>query len=615
MRKDSSVRTRLTRATALGAGSLAVAFGLLGAGTAQAANFEVGEVTINTQVSISAGFGIRTEGRDGRLICPANLPGVGTSTTCNGDNGNLNFDSGDFVNAPVRVQGEVEASWQNFTVYARGQAFYDYIYDNGDLAFMGGAANYRDLAGRQTEAGQNTASHGYEIMDLWVRGKFDIGDNQLIAKIGQQSISWGEALFTPLSFAQVNSFDISKLRQPGAELRDAVRSMPAALLTYEVGSGLSVEAFYQFEFRPTIADASGSFFSTSDIVGQGGTGFGAGQDYDVIFPNVGGFSSPVYVQDDENNDGKNYGVAMRYFSPELNNTEFGLYYANITARLPVPTFVTPAVLTASPFVNANNGRLEVTYLEDVKMLGTSFNTSIDALGVSLAGEVAWMHDYPLLIDGESFATAYICALIPAPGAPCSAVGFPNQVSTQNGLTAGMPGQRIEGFVRDDIYTFMLRGIKTLGGSDFPTSAIGANSISLIAEFGGVYADLPNEKILAFDVFGNGTPGSGAFTDPLTGKYEAATDFSVGVTAVASASYPDAFAGVNLTPSLRYATGLYGNSPVAAGYIERASALSFQLDADYLLAWRGSIGYTTYFGGRQNPLNDRDFFSASISYTF
>jgi hypothetical protein len=607
----------LTRATALGAGSLAVAFGLLGAGTAQAANFEVGEVTINTQVAISAGFGIRTEGRDGRLICPANLPGVGTSTTCNGDDGDLNFDSGDFINAPVRVQGEVEATWQNFTVYARGQAFYDYIYDNGDLAYEGGFGGYRDLAGRQTEAAQNTSSHGYEIMDLWVRGKFDIGDNQLIVKLGQQSISWGEALFTPLSFAQVNSFDIGKLRQPGAELRDAVRSMPAALITYEVGSGVSVEAFYQFEFRPTIADPAGSFFSTSDIIGQGGTGFGASQDYDVILPGAGGFSTPVHVQDSENSDGKNYGIALRYFSPELNNTEFGLYYANVTARLPVGTFYTPATLTASPFINANNGLLDVHYLEDVKMLGTSFNTSIDPLGISLAGEVAWMHDYPLLIDGETYASAYICALFPAPGVPCGflPVDLENQLSNKDGLTAGMPGQRIDGYTRDDIYTFMLRGIKTLGGSDFPTSAIGASSISLIAEFGGVYADLPSDKVLAFDVFGNGTPGNGAFTDPLTGKYEAATDFSVGVTAVASATYPDVFASINLTPSIRYATGLYGNSPVAAGYIERSSALGFQLDADYLLAWKGSIGYTTYFGGRQNPLNDRDFFSASLTYTF
>lgn len=666
MRTDSFVRTRLARGTALGLGSLALAFGVLGISDAKASNFQIGEVEFNTQVTISAGFGVRTEKRDNRLICAQNYSGPGIpSATCNGDDGNLNFDRGDLIYAPVRAQGEIEASWENFTVYARGQAFYDAVYDRGDFSEQGGIYGYRDLSGKQTDDARHTASHEYELMDLWVRGRFDIGDNQLIVKLGQQSISWGEALFSPLSLVQINALDQAKLRQPGAELRDAVRAMPAALVTFEVGGGLSVEGFYQFEFRPSRSDPAGSFFSTTDVGGRGGTGFGGSQDYDVNLPNAGGISTPMADTYEASHDGDNWGVSARYFSPALNNTEFGLYFANITPRSPVPTFLiaddanfisaaelptaapalvgramqnfmaqnpgaTPAqqaaalaqfsspagLVSLATAANAANSRLQLSNPGDLQMLGGSFNTSIDALGISLAGEFVWMHDLPILIDSETYATAFVCGLIPVPGAPCGAFGRANQLSSFMNWTSARPGTEVKGYFLEDAYTFQLRGVKQFGSSDLPSALIGASSSSFVAEFGGIYVNLPSSEVLAAEAPGNDAAGNGSNTDPINSKYEPATKLSLGVTAVASASYLDVFSSVNLTPSIRYSTGLYGNSPVTGGFVENASALSFQIDADYLLQWKASIGYTTYFGaGRQNLLLDRDFLSATLTYSF
>lgn len=663
MKNHNAIRARL----ALGVCAAAMAVGI--GAPASASDFQVGDVAINTQVTISAGFGIRTQDRDARLICPQNYKGSGVgSTTCNGDDGNLNFDKGDLVFAPVRAQAEATATWQNFTAYIRGQAVYDAVYDNGDFATQGGVVvpGYRDMSGRQSDAASNVSSFDYELMDLWVRGNFDIGDRQLSVKVGQQTIGWGEAAVTPLSLAQVNSFDQSKLRVPGAEIRDAIRAMPAIDISYEVAQGLSFEAFYQFDFRPSVTDPQGSFFSTSDIGGKGGVGFGAKGDYDVDAPGATNFATGNVAfsvpkgEYDSNSDGKNWGASLRYYSPELNDTEFGFYFANIQPRSPVPVFytaddsvfvdnadvvatVTSAVTnfiianpTATPAqiaafqaqasslataqamqTNARNSRIVLENPGQVQMIGTSFNTNLDAIGISLAGELALHHNLPVLIDGETWTTAFLCGVVPtAISVPCSAAGLKNQLSTYEGWGTLRPGARVEGYTREDVYTYVLRSLKQFGATDFLPSAIGANSSSLLVEFGGVYVNLPNPGDLTYDAPGTGTPGDGSNTDPRATKYSGATEWSGGVTMALSASYPDAIAGVNLTPALRVQTGLFGMTPLTGGYVEQATAMTFALDADYLLQWKGSIGYTTYFGaGRQNIVNDRDFFQMTLSYSF
>ena len=40
-----------------------------------------------------------------------------------------------------------------------------------------------------------------------------------------------------------------------------------------------------------------------------------------------------------------------------------------------------------------------------------------------------------------------------------------------------------------------------------------------------------------------------------------------------------------------------------------------VDATYQNAYKASVSYTNYFGGDFNVTNDRDFVSASISYSF
>ena len=64
------------------------------------------------------------------------------------------------------------------------------------------------------------------------------------------------------------------------------------------------------------------------------------------------------------------------------------------------------------------------------------------------------------------------------------------------------------------------------------------------------------------------------------------------------------------------TGLItGNSPAPSGpFVDGRTALTLGVRADYLSRWQAGLGYTQY-AGKGNELNDRDFISTSVKYSF
>jgi len=123
-----------------------------------------------------------------------------------------------------------------------------------------------------------------------------------------------------------------------------------------VVEGVNLETFYQYEWKPIRVDPVGSFFSSSDILGDGGEyamlSFGKapedpGQLYepwrnsDDPAAVTGSTSSRAILRDFSEEkkrrpeDGGQYGAALRFFFEDLNNgTEIGLYHANYHSRVP-----------------------------------------------------------------------------------------------------------------------------------------------------------------------------------------------------------------------------------------------------------------------------------------
>ncbi|HET8848514.1 MAG TPA: DUF1302 family protein, partial [Marinobacter sp.] len=82
-------------------------------------------------------------------------------------------------------------------------------------------------------------------------------------------------------------------------------------------------------------------------------------------------------------------------------------------------------------------------------------------------------------------------------------------------------------------------------------------------------------------------------------------------------YPNVFAGVNLSPQLAWSHDVQGYAPQPGGaFNEGNKSIGLSLEAVYQNQISGEIGYTNYFGGKPyNELTDRDFVSASVSYSF
>ena len=84
-------------------------------------------------------------------------------------------------------------------------------------------------------------------------------------------------------------------------------------------------------------------------------------------------------------------------------------------------------------------------------------------------------------------------------------------------------------------------------------------------------------------------------------------------------YNNAIGAIRVTPRLSFSHDVDGVSPT---FNESVKSASVGVGFTYREQWKADIAYTAFFGGKQfpgvvmtNSLKDRDFITASISYSF
>ena len=320
-------------------------------------------------------------------------------------------------------------------------------------------------------------------------------------------------------------------------------------------------------------------------------------------------------------DTDQFGAALRWYVPELNDTEFGFYYIQYHSRF--PNVSGKSGNSKDDFASA---AYQTEYAEDIKLYGISFNTTTPG-GLSLAGEYSFKQDAPIQLNSQDL-------LFGAIGQEYSPV-FQDRVPDANGdglvtdadaVQSGFYGTDQQGFDRYNISQLQFTGIS------FIDQTMGASRLAIVGEIGATYVhDLPDVDEMRYgryDQSGFGlTPdylGAGALTvcsalNPygICDKEGYTTDFSWGYRVRASLVYNDVAAGVNLTPTLSFAHDVDGYAPgPGANFIEGRQTVGLSLTADYLNKYQAKVGYTTYYGNsRFNPLHDRDNATVSVSYSF
>jgi hypothetical protein len=281
-----------------------------------------------------------------------NQPG---SYSPNGDNGNLNFDKHDLVQATAKITSDLNFDLFGFNIFARSLAYYDAVYadldeTHPDTTLQAGRTRYPGSA-------RNANGANIQMLDYFISRTFDIGERAVSLKVGNQVLNWGESGFLALnSLNSINAPNQVLLRFPGSDIKEVFQPQGMVTLNVDVASGVGLELFYQYEWKPIIIDPVGSFYSSSDTLGDGGTyamlsfskapedPLGLYQPYrnpDDPAAILGSTSSRTAQRDLEwesqhqTEDGGQYGAALKFFVEGLNNgTEFGLYFANYHSRVP-----------------------------------------------------------------------------------------------------------------------------------------------------------------------------------------------------------------------------------------------------------------------------------------
>ncbi len=596
--------------------------------TAQAVTWEWGDWEGSWDNTVTYGISWRGEDPDPALIGGGNggAPTGGPSTLVT-DDGNLNFEKGDIFSNVIKGTSEMQLDNGQFGFFGRIKYWYDFELESGKMPHGHSPNNYQPGAKLNDSGFADYAQFsGLELLDLFVYGDFDLGDYPLDLRVGRQMVNWGESTFIQ-GINILNPIDVTALRRPGAELKEAFLPVALVYANLGLGGGWSAEAYYQFKWEQTVIDGCGTYFSTVDFASTGCNALIA-PDHglpDAISQNISNVRKDPFV--DEASDSGQYGIALRNYVEKI-DTEFGFYYQNLHSRTPVINVRYNLGGIASGSILGGNpvpAYYQIAYPEDMNVWGLSFATNVGV--VALSGEVSYKQDMAVGVNGT---TELIGALnvIATQGALCGS-GLGDAIYGQFGdracaafaeFAGGLAGGNLQanglaqGWDHFDVTQAQTTAIY------FWDQGLGSQRVTLVGEVAWIgVSDLPPNSEMVYGrnpIFGAPTN----IIDPATGLPAGTSDKgfvtsnSWGYRLRAVADYPNVFAGVGLKPSIAWSHDVSGTSPTPF-FSDGRKAFSLGLGANYLTKYRGNISYTWFSGGVANPVADRDFFSLTLSLDF
>jgi len=651
---------------------------LLVAAQAQAVEFSFAdnEITGSIDTTVSYGQLWRVQGQDK------------TNDDINTNDGNRNFDTG-LVSEVFKITSDLEASYQNYGVFIRGTAFYDTqimdkrndYYDNNSPGQPSQSAPRDNSFTRET---RHKAGRDAQILDAYVYGNWDVGNMPVSGRLGKQVFNWGEGLFYRNGVNTTNPVDAAKFRLPGSEVKEVL--VPVEALSFNLGltDNLSMETFYQFNWKETAIDPVGTYFSETDLFADGGNtaystqraliplgglysglsalGTGGLQGGRTVDGNGNIKVASVGPDINAKNDGQ-FGVAFRYIAEELNSTEFGFYFVNYHAKEPtiyadlgayqgldlgaiaaqaqgaltpqvqqavaaqagvsVATLqavlanpaLNPALATAysnaltSAVTNAAGGLATIDvanqvnarreYVEDIRMYGFSFNTTVG--NASVFGELSYRPNLPVGIAATNDLLGDLLTQAPqlAGGGRVNIGGQQVQL-----------GDQIHNYTRVEAFNTSLGTIYNFGPS------FGFDSLFGVAE-------LASEHLRGDSLQYNSRNGTRYYAGRGNGSYISGYDRddqvnknAYGYTLVLSGTWNDVYAGVNLSPFAVFKHDFEGNSHQTGNFIEGRKAYTLGMRASYLNSLEAEIQYTEFYGaGQNNGARDRDNIGLNVKYSF
>lgn len=583
----------------------------------------------------------------------------------NGDNGNLNFDSGEAFSQIFKGTHELDIRYNNIGIFVRGMYYYDNAMMNSDRNWANPISGQVNDPCDSKDAKEQVCQD-VRLLDAFIYGDFDIGEMPLSVRVGNQIISWGESTLISHGISELNPVDVARLKAPGAELKEAFIPFGAVWASLGITDNFNVEAFYQYSWEKTILPPPGSYFSTNDFAGDGGSnnlvqlGFSGNPDIDITtllaglnqigdlarsgnpaageaylaYPTKVTLRAPGTQAANEPDDGGQYGLRLSWYLPELNDTELSLYYMNYHSRRPIfagqtADFTQESIgndvtyLAMNPNVTEQDiydnlssfSQVKLQYPEDIKLYGLSFNTTVGTTAV--AGEISYRQDEPLQIDDVELLFAAMPQQLANGGIRPDLDGI-SQLNGADGLPLG-PGVTANGFILSDTVQAQMTLTHLWGPS------LGASQFVTLLEVGGINInDMPAQSELRLN--GPGTDRNGGIAVapgleiPIQDGVETnpfPTDFAWGYRFVGKLEYKNVFAGININPRVVFSHDVDGITPDPLFlFVEDRKSVALGINFDYQSRWSADFNYNAFFDGvgTTNRISDRDFVSFSVSYS-
>lgn len=495
----------------------------------------------------------------------------------------------------------------------RVKGFYDYI---GDQVAGTKDTDYgrRPLSDSiRGNDGHNAAAWDVSLLDAFVYGNFDVGDLPLNVRAGKQVVNWGESLAIPGGINQFLPVDLSALRTPGAEIKEAL--LPQEMLYASLGlpANFSFEGWMGFHWRHTELDPVGTFFSGQDILGSGG-GY-----LNLTHDGPGTLADQLHEKESEEpRDFGQYGLKLGYNADWLNDgTELGLYYVNYHSNLPYVEYSNGLPADVAAGFGAPGAAFDqfyrAAYPENIKLIGASFSTVLENIlyGTSFSGEAVFQPNLPFQLSSGEILSAHWLQWV---GMPAASLPYDQT-----------PGAFPDGYTRTDAITGQLSTISTLPTSDWVTSRLGADLVILIANWGFQYLpDVSQDQLAAmaasmseFQIPNPAFRDVPGLTNPAFALYHP-DSFSHGYRLIANVQYNNAFGTPwTLTPNIQFAQDFNTSAgPIGPGFLDNRKTLSLGVRADYQSTWSAGVQWTATRGNSvQNLFEDRDFMTFDVSYAF
>lgn len=615
-------------------------------------------------MEVTVGASMRTKDADESLVFIGNGGRASSGTV---DDGNLNYKKGDVFNAVAKAVGELELKKDNLGVFVRAKAFSDFHNRSNRVPHGSSNNGFRPNEPLNDDGfDKGTKFEDAQFLDAYFFGDFEPLGKPLTVKVGNQVVTWGEALFVLGGVNQYSNFDSAALRRPGAQLKEVFLPIPQIYGNLQATDELSLEGFVQLNHEKVVADGCGTFFSQADLLNcnfqgapinpgvlslggadidftgyndqqtfsGGGTINAGGIPIDTSLlaglsnlPGLGALAGltglpldiaqlnfrMAQLADGRPKDSGQAGLAARYYAGEI-GTEFGAYFVNYHQRIPSLSLVkTPSNIDNSVFNGLSVAGQDVvnplSYFfdyskENIQVLGVSAATEL--FGYSVFGEVSYTKDYP-----ASYNTADLLKGGATGDGPLARYGDPAQFPVGSVLQGYKPLDKIQAQV-SSIALFPRR--------------LGASQVALVGELGaqmwrGIGDPFTSERFGRSPAFGAGSHitynggncTAGVNPNPQNCVVDGyATETAFGYRVLAVATYPDAIFGVTLAPRLFFSHDFKGYSADGV-FLEDRMNLGLGLRAEMQSAkYFAEMNYSmfndkAYF----DPFKDRDFLSLVV----